>query len=373
MKGKMLKARFAVLSAVLLAVLTLGWGCKKESVNIAEEKDKGPVQIEKTSDTALLLCSFGSTYELPQTTYDKLMATYRAKYPKVDIYLSFTSRTCVSRVGAKIGKYYAQPDLWLKAIAEADYKVVGVQSLHVIPGEEYLSLMNTDVKKNFMIPYPDIKVAKGGCLLEGDGTQGSENDVEETARVLYDDFCQKKLAEPNHYIVLMGHGNPDREYQHANDRYEQLEKALQEKDGGKKRIFVGTVDYGAMMFSYIRQQLAEQAQQPEANNADNGAKQMPRNGVTVHLIPLMSVAGDHAHNDMAGDLDAGQTMEEVNPYEDDHEAEFSWKLKLRKLGYTVEDANCYMIGLGDFEGIRSIWLNHLDFTQAESWNEHLGE
>ena len=45
------------------------------------------------------------------------------------------------------------------------YKRVAVQSLHVIPGEEYLSLMNTDVKKYFMIQwYPHIDVLKG-CLL----------------------------------------------------------------------------------------------------------------------------------------------------------------------------------------------------------------
>lgn len=340
-----------------------------------EDGPKGPqsaVKIEKTSDKALLLCTFGSTYELPQTTYNAIVADYKAAYPDVDVYLSFTSRTCVSRVGAQIGKYFAQPDLWLSAIGKAGYKTVGVQSLHVIPGEEYLSLMNTDVKKNFMIPFANIKVAKGACLLFSDGSDGNPSDVDAVAKVLFNEFCKDKVAK-NEYVIFMGHGNPDSEYTHANMRYRQMEDALQKLDGGKKRIFVGTVDYGEMMFSYLRSELAKATKNPEADNPANGTKQMASNGVTLHLHPLMAVAGDHASNDMAGDLEpeAGMTMEQVDPYEPDHEAEASWKLKFRKLGYNVPDANCYMIGLGDYKEIRKIFMSHFDFSTAESWEEHL--
>ncbi len=332
-----------------------------------EKRDEAVVKINKTSDTALLLCSFGSTYELPQTTYEKMIKSFKAKYPGVDIYLSFTSRTCVSRVGAKIHKYFAQPDLWLKAIGKAGYKVVGVQSLHVIPGEEYLSLMNTDVKKNFMIPFSQVKVAKGACLL------ATPEDVTKTAEVLYNDFCKKQLETPNTFVVFMGHGNPDTEYQHANNRYSELQTALQSLDGAQPRIFVGTVDYGEMMFSALRKALADASGKPDSNDPSQGKTQIASNGFTVHLIPLMSVAGDHAHIDMAGDLAQGKSMADVDPYEPDHEAEFSWKLKLRKLGYTVNNEHCHMTGLGDFERLRDIWVSHLDFKSAESWNEHLGE
>lgn len=50
------------------------------------------------------------------------------------------------RVEASTGIARYELDQWLKAIGDAGYKRVAVQSLHVIPGEEYLSLMNTDVK-----------------------------------------------------------------------------------------------------------------------------------------------------------------------------------------------------------------------------------
>ena len=51
----------------------------------------------------------------------------------------------MNRVKAETGVDRYQPDLWLNAIGAAGYKRVAVQSLHVIPGEEYLSLMNTSL------------------------------------------------------------------------------------------------------------------------------------------------------------------------------------------------------------------------------------
>lgn len=324
---------------------------------------KSAVVIDKKNETALLLCSFGSTYEQPQATYDKIVADYKAAYPNTDIYMSFTSRTIVSRVYAQIGKAYAQPDLWLNAIGKAGYKKVYVQSLHIIPGEEYLSLMNTDVKKNFMIPYPDVVVAKSACLLE------TEDDVDAVAQILYNNY--KARLDKGEVVALMGHGNPDTEYTHANERYAQLETALQELSG-EKNIFVGTVDWGDKMFSHIRDEVKAFATRTGKEYKD----------VTISLAPLMSIAGDHAQNDLLGGLEDGQTMDKVNPDEDDWEAEYSWKLKLEKLGFTISEDGTNIdsdkfnvVGLGDYGTIRTIWLNHMKeaIENETSWNEHLGE
>ena len=324
---------------------------------------KKAVVIDKRNDTALLLCSFGSTYEQPQATYNQLIEDYKAAYPNTDIYVSFTSRTIVSRVYAKIGKAYAQPDLWLSAIGKAGYKNVYVQSLHIIPGEEYLSLMNTDVKKNFMVPFADVKVAKSACLLE------TEEDVDAVASILYNYY--KDRLNRGEVVALMGHGNPDTEYTHANNRYEELEVTLQ-KLSGQKNIFVGTVDWGAKMFSHVREEI-------EAFATRNGKDYKD---VIVNLTPLMSIAGDHAQNDLLGDLEDGQTWDKINPKEKDEDAEYSWKLKLQKLGFTINkegsditDKDFNVIGLGDHKAIRTIWINHMKnaIENAQSWNEHLGD
>ena len=58
------------------------------------------------------------------------------------------------------------------------------------------------------------------------------------------------------------------------------------------------------------------------------------------LMPFMLVAGYHAKNDMAGDED-------------------SWKSQLEDEGYEVR---VIMKGLGEFEGIRRIFLEHIEET-----------
>lgn len=345
---------------VLTLILSVGFfsACSDDDDDI-----KSPVEIVKKNDTALLLCSFGSTYMQPQATYDQIISDYKAAYPNTDIYMSFTSGTIVSRVYAQIGIAYAQPDVWLKAIGEAGYKNVYVQSLHIIPGEEYLGLINNDVKKKFMIPFPDVVVARSACLLE------TEEDIEDVAEILYAYY--KSRLDNGEVVALMGHGNPDTEYTHANERYEQLEVALQELSGDKN-IFVGTVDWGEKMFSHVREEVIDFAER-------NGKEYSQ---VTISLAPLMSVAGDHAQNDLLGDLEDGQKTEDIDPYEDDWEAEFSWKLKLEKLGFTIsdkgtntDDDNFDVVGLADHKTIRTIWLNHMKeaIENAESWNERLGE
>lgn len=350
----------SILALVLVTSMSMFIACSSD--DDSQDEDRTAVKVEKKHDTALLLCSFGSTYEQPQATYDKIVSDYQAAFPNTDIYVSFTSRTIVTRVYSKLQKAYAQPDLWLKAIGQAGYKTVYVQSLHIIPGEEYLSLMNTDVKKNFMVPFPDVRVAKSACLLE------TEEDVDAVAKAVYDYY--KPRLDKGEVVALMGHGNPDSEYVHANERYNQLEVKLQELSG-KKNIFIGTVDWGQKMFSHIREELIAYAAREGKANKD----------VVVTLTPLMSIAGDHAQNDLLGDLEDGQTAEKINPYEKDQDAEYSWKLKLEKLGFTISKDGTVtstdgfnVIGLADHKEIRSVWINHMKEAEknAESWNEHLG-
>lgn len=353
---------FFVLSLVFGMGMFLS--CSKDDDK--KESKQGPVEIVKKNKTALLLCSFGSTYQQPQATYDQIIADYKAAYPNTDIYMSFTSATIVSRVFAQIGIAYAQPDLWLKAIADAGYETVYVQSLHIIPGEEYLSLMNTKVKKDFMIPNPDIVVAKSACLLE------TEEDVEIVADILYQYY--KDRLDRGEVVALMGHGNPDTEYTHANQRYTQLEESLQ-KRSGEKNIFVGTVDWGSMMFSHIRKEI-------EAFAIRKGITAENYKDVVVSLAPLMSIAGDHAQNDLLGDLEDGQTTAGIDPYEDDWDAEYSWKLKLSKLGFTIsedgtntDEKNFNVLGLGDHKEIRMLWLRHMEeaVKNAKSRNQEMNE
>ena len=114
--------------------------------------------------------------------------------------------------------------------------------------------------------------------------------------------------------VLMGYGTTH----YANPAYAALDYTF--KDLGYSNVLIGTVEAYPSIPSILR---GLKELQPEK----------------IHLTPFMIVAGDHATNDMAG------------------EEEDSWKNQFEAAGYTVE---CHLKGLGEYEGIRKIFLKHIE-------------
>lgn len=345
-----------ILNKVILLGLVLSLGILS-SCSSSSTDDYTAVYVNKKHDTAILLCSFGSTLPQPQETYNAVIEDYHKKYPNADIYMSFTSRTIIDRVYAEIGKAYAKPSLWLDALAKADYKNVYVQSLHIIPGSEYSTLMESDVKKNFMAVHPSITVAKSACLLR------DQKDVDDVAKVLYNYY--KLRLDKGEAVVFMGHGNPEDIYNEGNKRYYDLETAIQ-KLSGKKNVFIGTVDCPDILFGHVRRGV-------EAFTKSEGKK---NSDMTISLVPLMSITGDHAQNDLLGGLEDGQTYEDVDPNEDE---EYSWILKFQKLGFKINEKGSNItekdfnaIGLADHQELRNIWLRHMDeaIANAEKWEDH---
>jgi len=115
----------------------------------------------------------------------------------------------------------------------------------------------------------------------------------------------------------MGHGTPH----YANAIYAALDYTF--KDLGYHNLFMGTVEAYPSMESLLR---FVRKQNPSC----------------IHLAPFMIVAGDHARNDLAGD-DAD-----------------SWKSQFEQAGYPVL---CHLKGLGEYEGIRQIFLRHISEAQ----------
>jgi len=303
--------------SMLLVAVVLFSACSSDD----NDDNETVTPINKTKETALLLATFGSTWEDPHETYKAMEEIFKQEFPNTDIYLSFTSTTCITRWGAKTGEYYATPDLWLEAIGKAGYKNVLIQSLHIIPGEEYAILRDYYVK-NFNKAYPHIPTVLGEPLLV------SDEDTEEVGNVLYNAF--KAKLDRGEALALIGHGNPEVSYSHANQSYRNILTYLQERD---PKIFVGTVDCEDMLIDFVLDDMKE------ANLAT---------GTVVNLAPLMSIAGDHANNDMAGDYDPEEADEDQ-----------SWKVILKNEGYKVEDENCSMKGLGDYPAIVNVWVRHL--------------
>ena len=119
-------------------------------------------------------------------------------------------------------------------------------------------------------------------------------------------------------VLYMGHGS---EHQ-ANSAYALMEYAFH--DLGRKDVVIGTVE-GYPGFGEALRRLKER---PQVRR--------------VELRPPMTVAGDHAKNDLAGD------------------EEDSWRRRLEAEGY---ETVCVLTGLGEHPAVRALFVEHA--RQAE--------
>ena len=303
------------------------------------------VNTQKSSNKVILVVAFGSTWEQAYDTFDKVVSDYKAQFPGWDVFLSFSSAICINnaRAGENVAsRDFYDPEHFLTAIGLAGYKQIVVQSLQVIPGEEYRRVRDSYVKDfmnnrngDFTEAYMhsiDKQVVVGVPLM------GEENDVDELAVVLNNESDIKAVINAGGTVAFMGHGNPENyDYYGANIRYTELEQALQLIT---PHYYVGTVDM-------------------EDNYVENVVARMQDAGIKsgkVQLYPLMSIAGDHAHNDMA------------DPDDDE-----SWYSVMNAAGYQAEayetnfteacwkqykSGDEYIPALAERAKVRALWIQH---------------
>ena len=302
------------------------------------------VKANKKNSRVILLVAFGCTWEQGFKAFDATIEAYKAQFAGYDVFLSYSSAICINRAAAGENtdprNYYAPP-FWLNAFA-ADgvmYDEIVVQSLQVIPGEEYTRVINyiKDFANNANGDLDDEYLSKVELKLGVPLLQDAKADIKLVAKelnALYSD----KAAEG--VVAFMGHGNPDSyDTYKANVRYTELETELQTYS---KNYFVGTVD---MM----------------ENFKTNVWARMTAAGITsgkVWCTPLMSIDGDHGHNDMAGDDDDNWDGEKFTPNEEGEVEDTSWKMYFQHLGYECNDDTMIEFGLLELPTIRQVWMNH---------------
>ena len=318
------------------------------------------VKAQKKSDKVILLVAFGSTWEQAYDTFDKVVDDYKANFTGWDVYLSFSSAICINnaRAGENVApKDYYDPEHWLTAIGLAGYKQIVVQSLQVIPGEEYRRVRDSYVKDFMNNRNGDFTQAYMHSIdkqvVVGTPLMAEHSDAVELAKIL-DKESDIKAAVANGIVAFMGHGNPEGyDYYGGNIRYIQLERALRSIN---KNYYVGTVDMNDTYAENVLDHIAggyfrytigdfyidENYEANESNNAQ--------------LFVLMSIAGDHAHNDMADDEDEESWFSLFNAkgiataaYETSF-TEACWR------NYRSGDE--YIPGLAERSAVRSLWMNH---------------
>ena len=312
---------------------------------VAEQKAKSG------KDVAVLLVAFGSTWDNAFKAFDKTKAAYEAAFPQADVYVCFSSDICINRASAGenvddngniVRRDYYEPRYLLHAIGAAKYGKIYVQSLQVIPGEEFAAVV-ASVKKfmnNGYISTAHLDDAYLAKLAETESIflgmpllNDPDADIPTVAKQLHALYANEAAQG---VVAFMGHGNPDSyDTFKANVRYTQLEEELQKLNSN---YYVGTVD---MPYNYKQDVL----------------ERMREAGITsgkVYLHALMSIAGDHAHNDMAGEGD-----EYWNPMAPESE-DVSWYEFFSHAGYdvSVPKVGNHPQGLLELDGVRNVWVNH---------------
>ena len=318
------------------------------------------VNSQKKSDKVILLVAFGSTWEQAYDTFDKVVEDYKASFSGWDVYLSFSSAICINnaRAGENVApKNYYDPEHWLTAIGKAGYKQIVVQSLQVIPGEEYRRVRDSYVKDfmnnrngDFTDAYMksiDLNVVVGTPLM------AEESDAQALATTLNNE-TDVKAAVAQGIVAFMGHGNPvGYDYYGGNVRYLQLEDNLR---AISPNYYVGTVDMDETYAEDVLKHIEGGTFDYQIGDVTKSITYPANTNKKAQLFVLMSIAGDHAHNDMADDEDKESWYSlfnaaniETNAYETNF-TEACWKR------YTSGEE--YIPGLAERSAVRKLWMNH---------------
>ena len=260
----------------------------------------------------LLIVAFGTSVPEAVPALKALDADFRAAFPDAAVEWAYTSQIIRKKLAAR-GTPVGGISDGLAALARKGVKVVRVQSLHVMAGEEFSALERAvllDVKAH---PGRFEAVYLGRPLLE------SRQDAREVAAAVLQS-CGGRA--PGEGLVLMGHGQA---HGRADLVFEGMRRAFVEADG---LTFMASVE-GSRTFDDLARELAT------------------RNVKTLWVQPFMIVAGDHAINDLAG------------PEPD------SWASQLKAAGMQVE---AQLTGLGSLDGIQKVFLRHTRDTRDDLAN-----
>ena len=255
----------------------------------------------------ILLVAFGTSEASAKVSFQNIEKKVKKAFPGVDVVWAYTSHIIRHKLAGQ-GEMILSPAQALAEMMDAGYTHVAVQSLHTIPGEEYHDLTMT-VNGFKAMPNGFDKLILGFPML------GAQDTVAKAVDAVIATLPRARKA--NEAVVLMGHGT----HHPGNIYYSAMNWQLQQKD---PNIIMGTVEgYPELgeVIAWLR------------------AKKIGK----VWLMPFMSVAGDHAKNDMAGD------------------EEDSWKSRLAAVGFSCETV---LKGTAEYDEFVDIWVSQLSKVMA---------
>ena len=267
------------------------------------------------SQKAILVVSFGTSYEdARKATIERIEEDIRAAFPEYRIYRAWTSRMILSILKKREQLIIPNVQEAMDAMISDGITEVIVQPTHILDGIE------NHIMKEEVLSYQEhfSSISFGKPLLSG---------PEDAKAVVHAIGKRFQDLEEHTALVLMGHGTSHQ----SNQVYEELGQLF--KQMGYPYIFLGTVE--------ARPSVQELIQEISNYGISCGSDASGRTSVPVKkvkLAPFMIVAGDHAHNDMAGS----------HPQ--------SWASRFQDAGYEAESI---LKGLGSYQKIRELFIEHV--------------
>ena len=263
--------------------------------------------------TEVLVVSFGTSFnDSRRETIGAIEAAMEKAFPGYDVRRGFTADIIINHV-------YKRDDVKIDNVKQALDRAVEngvsyllVQPTHLMDGFEY-----NDLKE-------ELKAYEGKFenIVLGDPILTSDEDYEVVIKTITE--ATAEYLDGNTAVCFMGHGTEAK----SNHVYADIQAKLTE--AGYKDYFIGTVEA-----------------EPTLQDVVDAVKEA---GYTRAILqPLMIVAGDHAHNDMA-----------------DPEDEESWLSLFAAAGI---EAVPVLRGLGAFEPIQQLLVDHLKAKAAEALDE----
>jgi len=282
-----------------------------------------PRNQDEIGEKEILVVSFGTSFNDSRAQDIKgIEDALQAAYPDWSVRRAFTAQIIINHVQARDDEHIDNVEQALKRAVDNGVQDLIIQPTHLMHGAEYDELM--DAVAAHESEFASVKVAEpllgevgaDATVINADKQAVAEAIVAEAvAEAGYTDL--DAAAADGVAFVLMGHGTSHT----AKVSYSQMQTQMDQL--GYANVFIGTVEG-----------------EPESTSCANVIDAVAAAGYTkVVLRPLMVVAGDHAHNDMAG------------------EDEDSW-ISMFDVSGNFEELEAQISGLGRIEAIQQLYVAH---------------
>ena len=278
---------------------------EEENYMTGDASMDAPLNQDEIGEKEILVISFGTSYNYSRyASIGGIERAVAAAFPDWSVRRAFTANIIIDHVKNRDGVVIDDVDEGLQRAVDNGVRDLIVCPTHLMEGYEYEDIIAAVAE--YADEFENVAVTEP---LFG---YNDETDYAQVAPILAN--LMENYNDGETALVYMGHGTEA----DSDKDYGELQQAL--TDGGFKNIYITTVE-------------------SEEWNTERVLNEIEGKGYKkVVLHPLMVVAGDHAHNDMASD-------------EPD-----SLRTQFEDAGYEVD---CILDGLGQVPEIQQIYVAHV--------------